>query len=116
MPQAIISGPYRNANGVTVGRLADDGYLEKTGLDYRKHHLFSFGGWATESSHLDQLRADGGRGIRLILRDGHVYESELPQWERHSYKPKGLESDQAVLPDRYWRVSVPGARQLTMSL
>ena len=116
MSQAIISEPYRNANGVTVGRLAGDGYLEKTGLDYRMHHLFSYGGWATESSHLDQLRADGGRGIRLILRDGRVFESTLAQWELHSYKPKGLESDQAVLPDRYWRVNAPGARQLVMAL
>ena len=115
MSQAILSENFRSANGVVVGRLAEDGYLEKN-LDYRKHHLHRFGGWATEASHLDQLRELGGRGVRLILLDGRVLESTLTEWERHSYRPKGLDSDQAVLPDRCWTPIVPGAQQLTMVL
>ena len=118
MLHAILSddGNFRNTNGAVVGRLAVDRYLEKRGLDFRKHHLHRFGGWATESSHIDQLRAAGGRGVRLVLRDGRVFESSLSLWEQHGYRPSSLHSAQTVLSDRFWTVAVPGVRQLALSL
>ena len=116
MSQTILSELFRNANGSVVGRLAEDGYLEKRGLDYATHHLYAFLGWATETSHLEQLKAVGGRGIRLILLDGRTFEAPLSVWEKHGYQPAGLESDQCVLPDRYWKKVEPGVEQLSMAL
>jgi hypothetical protein len=107
---------FRNGNGKAVGRLAEDGFLEKRGLDFRKHHLHSFGGWATETCHLEELREGGGRGIRLVLADGRIWESSLSAWESHGYRPRGLDSDQTVLPDRHWRISQPGVRQLALAM
>jgi hypothetical protein len=106
---------FRNARGSVVGRLSPDKYLEKRGLCFESHHLHRFGGWATEASHLDQLEALGGRGIRLLLTDGRTLESTIEDWRRHSYQPPSLESRQRVLPDRYWRVMpAGGATQLAL--
>ena len=108
---------FKNGNGKAVGGLAEDRFLEKTGLDYDKHHLHKYHGWATETEHLLQLRELGGRGIRLVLRDGTVLESTLSAWEQHGFRPKGLESNQTVLPDRYWRVvSTREGRQLALAI
>lgn len=109
-------GSFRNGSGTVVGSLTEDGLLEKRGLDFEKHHLHRFGGWATETRHLEELRNAGGRGIRLVLRDGTVLESSLSAWERHSFRPMGLESDQTVLPDRFWAVHPAGGRQLRLAL
>ena len=105
---------FRTARGTVVGRLGPDGFLEKRGLDYAAHHLHRFGAWATEAHHLDQLQYVQGRGVRLHLSDGRTFESTIEDWCRHSYRPKGLESDQLVLPDRFWRVATPGVRQLAL--
>jgi len=108
---------FRNASGKVVGQLSSDGYLEKTGLDRNKHRLRSYGGWATETRHIDQLRQLGGKGVRLVLVDGTLLESRLSAWEQHGFRPKGLESDQTVLPDRYWyTVSTPLGRQLALAI
>ena len=116
MSQNIVPEVFRNSNGAVVGRLGHDGYLEKRGLEYRKHHLHRFGGWATESKHLDELEAAGGRGVRLVLADGPIYEAPLSAWRQHGYRPGGLTGDQTVLPDRFWTVQGPGARQLALTL
>ena len=108
---------FRNAVGQTIGILTPDGFLEKRSLDFRKHHLHRFHGWATETAHIDQLRQLRGRGVRLVLVDGIVLESSLSAWEQHGFRPKGLESAQTVLPDRYWgTVSTPQGRQLTFAI
>ena len=110
-------GAFRNAGGSVVGRLSSDRHLEKAGLDKSRHHLRSYGGWATETRHLDQLREVSGRGIRLVLVDGTVLESTLSAWEQHGFRPKGLDSDQTVLADCHWRtVSTPSGRQLALAL
>jgi len=110
-------GVFRNTGGKVVGQLSNDGYLEKVGLDRNKHRLRSYGGWATETAHIDQLRQLGGRGVRLVLVDGTILESRLSAWEEHGFRPKGLESEQTVLPDRYWyTASTPLGRQLALAI
>ena len=116
MPQGSISDPtFRNSRGAVVGSLSGDGYLEKH-LDYDKHHLRVFHGWATETHHLSQLEEVGGKGFRLILKDGRILESALQLWERHGYQPRGLDGPQTVLSDKYWTEKVPGVEQLTLGV
>lgn len=106
---------FRNTNGAVVGSLAKDGYLEKH-LDYDIHHLRNFHGWATDTDHLRQLKELGARGIRLILKDGRVLVSTLQDWERHGYRPPGLDGDQTILSDQYWTLKVPGVEQLALAI
>jgi hypothetical protein len=93
---------FRNASGKIVGRLAPDGFLEKTGIDFNKHHLHKYHGWATDSSHLEELREKDGRGIRLILVGGTILQSRLIDWRQHGFTSPHLEGHQTVLPDRFW--------------
>jgi len=109
-------GTLRNHRGDVVGRLAPDGWVEKYGLNYAKHHLHRFGAWATERRHLAEMQEMGAKGMRLLLDDGRTFEATLDRWLRYYFKPAGMQSDQVALPDRFWVVHPPGARQLTLEI
>ena len=116
MPKSSITDPtFRNSRGAVVGQLSSDGYLEKH-LDPDRHRLISYKGWATDTDHLVKLADVGGKGIRLILTDGRVLESTIQSWERHGYRPRGLDGDQTVLNDKYWTPKVPGVEQLALAV
>ena len=116
MPQGSITDPtFRNSRGAVVGRLSNDGYLEKH-LNSDRHHLHSYRGWATDTNHLEQLKELGANGVRLVLTDGRVLKSTLQEWELHGYRPPGLDGDQTVLSDQYWSEKVPGAEQLALAV
>lgn len=111
---STLNSTFRNCRGTVVGRLSNDGFLEKRGLRFDDHHLHRFGAWATEAEHIESLRTAQGAGVRLYLSDGRILESSLKDWTEHAYAPAALESRQLALPDKYWRVRPAGGRQLAL--
>jgi hypothetical protein len=107
-----------NAAGRPVGRFVRDGdgrlWLEKRNLDPEQHLLRSPRGWATDTAHLDELRRRGGAGVRLHDITRRVWTATLAQFERHGIAFDRGHGTQVVLPERFWRVDAPGARQLDM--
>lgn len=105
-----------NCQGRPVGRIASDGFLEKTGLDPSVHRLRKPEGWATDAAHLD---IEGLAGVRLITKAGEVWEAPIALWRRYGIPLERGFGRQIVLPSRYWQVRRPGevqARQLPLAL
>ena len=100
----------RNASGHVVGLVASDGWLEKRGLDPKLHMLRKPPGWATDAAHLE-LRI---LGIRLVTKDGQVWESAIATWRKHGIRIRRGHGAQVVLPVRFWSVRSPGIRQLQL--
>jgi len=101
------------AQGRVVGRIAADGWLEKTGLDPARHRLRKPEGWATDIAHLGLPI----RGVRLLTVDGDVLEAPIALWRRYGIRVERGHGVQIVLPTRYWVVRRPGepaARQLPL--
>jgi hypothetical protein len=107
-----------NVAGRPVGRYVRDGdgrlWLEKRNLDPGQHLLRAPRGWATDAAHLDELRRRGGAGVRLHDITGRTWTATLAQFDRHGIQFDRGFGAQVVLPERFWRVDAPGARQLDM--
>lgn len=114
-PNAVHS-----SDGVVVGRFVRDSngrlWLEKTGLDPKKHQLRAPLGWATDRAHLETLRERAGYGVRIRTNDGTTYETTLDEFDRRGIPINRGHGWQVVLPLKFWQVYRPGARQLGLAL
>jgi hypothetical protein len=99
------SEPVYSAAGRVVGHITGDGWLEKRGLDPKRHMLHTPTGWATDAVHLE---IPGLRGIRLVTVTGEVWEAPLALWRRYGIPLDRGHGLQVVLPARWWQVRRPG--------
>lgn len=109
--------PVYNGAGKPVGTIARDTdgtvLLVKAGLDPAAHRLRQPEGWATDSAHLDLLRAAGGVGVRLHLVDGRTLTATLVLFDLRGISFDRGHGPQRVLPSKLWTVHVAGVRQLS---
>lgn len=91
--------------GAVVGaivRCADGTWIEKHGLDRKRHQLRKPPAWATDESHLEVLRELGGRGVRLWTVDGQVWEAPLDAFDRRGFRVSRGHGPQIGLRLCYW--------------
>ena len=87
----------RDGNGKVVGKL-EDGWLVKRKLDPAKHRMRNGMAWCTDKAHIDWLRYNNGKGVRLYLTDGRVLEATVSDFTKWAF-PIHHEGDQLALPE-----------------
>lgn len=110
----------KNARGRVVGLFVRDSggswWLEKRALDPAVHMLRHPCGWATDVEHIEELRRRGGptAGVRIFDTNHRIWTATVAQFDMYGVPVERGHGTQVVLPERFWHIDAPGARQLPL--
>jgi len=116
-----VTIPVYNPDGLVVGRIERDGakWVLRKVVDSRRHQLREPKGWCVAEEHLRLLEELGGGHGVVELRDerGRVWSASTEAFRRYGQDiERGGYEPQLALPEKYWRVRLPGAEQLSLPL